>query len=412
MKISKNEERLLIIFVLLLLSLGYYFFVFEKQKNRSEELKVQALEEKSKYDEAMAKIASLERKEGQLKVLNSNISIVTDKYYKELVEENIIVQLNKFIEDTKFNGKVLTFNPIDVVEMEYPMTTVKNPDSTLKQFADSYKSGKTIDSSVTADNTTASTTTSNDNSEAPKKATDIKMKKTVATVEQMKFVVEFNDASLDSTLNFLKAVEDNGKKIVIRNIDIKGSDGNIISGTINLEIYVMPSLDNEKENSLVNKNNGGVDVAFNASSVIEDKKESNDFIMMLKSYKSVFPTAVIGKADDNGSKSYLSSINNKEENCELILTKEAGKYYYKYKLGNSTYPTNYTGNGLEFTPSGDDINFKIVSSIRNGDDDKGGVKIKIVNKTDKTVKVKVEDDDKSNSRVDIDSEGGSVDIDK
>ena len=181
MKISKNEERLLIIFVLLLLSLGYYFFVFEKQRNRSEELKVQALEEKSKYDEAMAKIASLERKEGQLKVLNSNISIVTDKYYKELVEENIIVQLNKFIEDTKFNGKVLTFNPIDVVEMEYPMATVKNPDSTLKEFADSYKSGKTIDSSVTGD-TTASTTKSNYNSEMPMKATDIKMKKTVATV--------------------------------------------------------------------------------------------------------------------------------------------------------------------------------------------------------------------------------------
>lgn len=409
MKINKNEERLLIIFILLLLSLGYYFFVFEKQKNRSEELKVQALEEKRKYDEAMTKIASLEKKEGQLKVLNSNISIVTDKYYRELVEENIIVQLNKFIEDTKFNGKVLTFNSIDIVEMEYPMDTVKNPDSTLKEFADSYKLGKEMDSSVTGD-TTANTST--DNSEVPKKATDIKMKKTVATVEQMKFVVEFNDASLDSTLNFLKAVEDNGKKIVIRNIDIKGSDGNIISGTINLEIYVMPSLDNEKEKNLVNGNNGGVDVAFNASSVIEDKKENNDFIMMLKSYKSVFPTAVIGKADDNGSKSYLSSINNKEENCELILTKEAGKYYYKYKLGNSTYPTNYTGNGLEFTPSGDDINFKIVSSIRNGDDDKGGVKIKIVNKTDKTVKVKVEDDDKSNSRVDIDSEGGNVDIDK
>ena len=411
MKINKNEERLLIIFVLLLLSLGYYFFVFEKQKNRSEELKVQASEEKRKYNEAMTKIASLERKEGQLKVLNSNISIVTDKYYRELVEENIMVQLNKFIEDTKFNGKVLTFNPIDVVEMEYPMDTVKNPDSMLKKFADSYKSGKALDLSL-KNNTTSDTNTSSDNSELPKKSTDIKMKKTVATVEQMKFVVEFNDASVDSTLDFLKAVEDNGKKIVIRNIDIKGSSLNVISGTINLEIYVMPSLESKKEENLVNDNNSSVDVAFNTSSVIEEKKESNDFIMMLKSYKSVFPTVVIGKADDNGSNSYLSSINNKEENVEIILTKESGKYYYKYKLGNSTYPTNYNGNGLEFTPSGDDINFKIVSSIRNGNDDKGGAKIKIVNKTDKTVKVKVEDDDKSNSRVDIDSEGGSVDIDK
>lgn len=411
MKINKNEERLLIIFVLLLLSLGYYFFVFEKQKNRSEELKVQASEEKRKYNEAMTKIASLERKEGQLKVLNSNISIVTDKYYRELVEENIMVQLNKFIEDTKFNGKVLTFNPVDVVEMEYPMDTVKNPDSMLKKFADSYKSGKALDLSL-KNNTTSDTNTSSDNSELPKKSTDIKMKKTVATVEQMKFVVEFNDASVDSTLDFLKAVEDNGKKIVIRNIDIKGSSLNVISGTINLEIYVMPSLESKKEENLVNDNNSSVDVAFNTSSVIEEKKESNDFIMMLKSYKSVFPTVVIGKADDNGSNSYLSSINNKEENVEIILTKESGKYYYKYKLGNSTYPTNYNGNGLEFTPSGDDINFKIVSSIRNGNDDKGGAKIKIVNKTDKTVKVKVEDDDKSNSRVDIDSEGGSVDIDK
>ena len=396
MKINKNEERLLIIFVLLLLSLGYYFFVFEKQKNRSEELKVQASEEKRKYNEAMTKIASLERKEGQLKVLNSNISIVTDKYYRELVEENIIVQLNKFIEDTKFNGKVLTFNPIDIVEMEYPMATVKNPDSTLKEFADSYKSGNALGSSVTGD-TTANTST--DNSEVPNKVTDIKMKKTVATVEQMKFVVEFSDASLESTLDFLKAVEDNGKKIVIRNIDIKESSGNIISGTINLEIYVMPSLENEKEENLVNDNNGGVDVVFNTSSVIEDKKENNDFIMMLKSYKSVFPTVIIGKADDNGSQSYLSSINNKEENVEIVLTKDSGKYYYKYKLGNSTYPTSYIGNGLEFIPNGDNINFKITSSVRSGNDDKGGVKIKIVNKTDKVVKVKVTDDDKKDSEI-------------
>ena len=134
--------------------------------------------------------------------------------------------------------------------------------------------------------------------------------------------------------------------------------------------------------------------------------------MMLKSYKSVFPTAIIGKADDNGSKSYLSSINNKEENVEIVLTKDYGKYYYKYKLGNSTYPTSYIGNGLEFIPNGDNINFKITSSVRSGNDDKGGVKIKIVNKTDKVVKVKVTDDDKKDSRVHIDNEGGSVDIEK
>lgn len=406
MKINKNEERLLIIFVVLLLSLGYYFFVFEKQRDKSEKLKVQALEEKSKYDEAMAKIASLERKEGQLKVLNSNVSIVTDKYYKEVIEENIIVQLNKFIEDTNFNGKVLTFNPIDVAEMEYPMSTVANPSSTLKEFADNYKVGKAAESSKNDG------TTTNENSEIPTKATDIKMKKTVATVEQMKFIVEFNDASVDSTMDFLKAIEDNGKKIVIRNIDIKGVGDNVISGTINLEVYAMPSLDNKKEKSLVNGNNEGVDVVFNASSVIEDKKENNDFVMMLKSYKSVFPTAIIGKADDNGSKSYLSSINNKEENVEIVLTKDSGKYYYKYKLGNSTYPTSYIGNGLEFIPNGDNINFKITSSVRSGNDDKGGVKIKIVNKTDKVVKVKVTDDDKKDSRVHIDNEGGSVDIEK
>lgn len=406
MKINKNEERLLIIFVVLLLSLGYYFFVFEKQRDKSENLKVQALEEKSKYDEAMAKIASLERKEGQLKVLNSNVSIVTDKYYKEVIEENMIVQLNKFIEDTNLNGKILTFNPIDVVEMEYPMATVANPRSTLKEFADNYKSGKAVQSSKNDG------TTTNENSENATKATDIKMKKTVATVEQMKFIVEFNDASVDSTMDFLKAIEDNGKKIVIRNIDIKGVGDNVISGTINLEVYAMPSLDNKKEKSLVNGNNEGVDVVFNASSVIEDKKENNDFVMMLKSYKSVFPTAIIGKADDNGSKSYLSSINNKEENVEIVLTKDSGKYYYKYKLGNSTYPTSYIGNGLEFIPNGDNINFKITSSVRSGNDDKGGVKIKIVNKTDKVVKVKVTDDDKKDSRVHIDNEGGSVDIEK
>ncbi|CDM67706.1 Hypothetical protein CM240_0541 [Clostridium bornimense] len=407
MKINKNEERLLIIFILLLLSLGYYFFVFEKQKNRSEELKVQALEEKRKYDEAMTKISSLERKEGQLKVLNSNISIVTDKYYRELVEENIIVQLNKFIEDTKFNGKVVTFNPIDVVEMEYPMATVKNPDSTLKEFADSYKLGKEIDSSVTGD-TTANIST--DNSEVPKKSTDIKMKKTVATVEQMKFVVEFSESSLDSTLDFLKAIEENGKKIVIRNIDIKESSGNIISGTINLEIYVMPSLENEKEENLVNDNNGGVDVAFNTSSVIEDKKESNDFIMMLKPYKSSFPTVVLGKGNDNGSTSYINSTNNKEENVELVLKEDGGKYYCKYKVGNNSYPVAYDGNGIEFTPSGDEIRFKILSSSRI-DDDKASVKIKLVNNTNKTVKVTIEEDDHKNPRVNIDSEG-SVDVDK
>ena len=103
--------------------------------------------------------------------------------------------------------------------------------------------------------------------------------------------------------------------------------------------------------------------------------------------------------------------NNKEE-AEIELKKVDGKYYYKYKYLDSSksYPADYNGKGMEFSPISESIIISINSEARVNADDKSELQLNIVNGTDKIVQVNITGDDKTNPRVTVAGDSNKVKV--
>ncbi|HYF75405.1 MAG TPA: hypothetical protein VD757_02355, partial [Candidatus Nitrosocosmicus sp.] len=97
---------------------------------------------------------------------------------------------------------------------------------------------------------------------------------------------------------------------------------------------------------------------------------------------------------------------------EIQLQKKDGKYYCKYKTGKYSYPEDYNNGWEEFEPAPQGINLQIVSAPRTGAEDKTGVNLSIVNKTDMPLRVFIKDDDANASRIKLVKQEGTINISK
>jgi len=193
---------------------------------------------------------------------------------------------------------------------------------------------------------------------------------------------------------------------------------------MNLEFHAVPKLSDEDMeylnwtlNNVYGKeilfSNGAASGAYGSTIEEQNTEEDiNDFVMMVKSSLSELPTVTIGKAKDDTRESYIYSDNDKIENVEISLEEVSGKIYYKYKTSNSYYPKDNSIEGKEFTPKSEDIVLEIISEKRTEATDNSGIKLKVVNNTSKKVEIIVKDDDNSNPRVTVTSEGYTVNVTK
>ena len=181
-------------------------------------------------------------------------------------------------------------------------------------------------------------------------------------------------------------------------------------------IYSVPKIDDEISQYLKwNLNNTyGKSKPFNVGSAagtgIKSNIDVSDFMVSVKSTTSELPTIMIGKANDMLRITYAYGDGNNEQSAEMILTKKDDKYYYKYKTTNDKVPANYDDLGNEFLPNGENIVLKVSSESRVTSDDKSGLKLKIINDTDKLVKVDVSGDDVKNPRVSIDGDSKNISV--
>jgi len=96
------------------------------------------------------------------------------------------------------------------------------------------------------------------------------------------------------------------------------------------------------------------------------------------------------------------------ENAEIFIEQKAGKYYCKFKTDHEAYPDKQYAQTFEFVPGGKDLKIIILSSERSVEEDKAGVNLSIINKTDKNLTYKVVYDDKASPRIKIGKTVGSV----
>lgn len=401
MKISRSEKILLAILGALLLVIAYHKLIYVKQVKSVETLRTEKKQISDKLDNIKLTVASSAKKENDIKILNAKVHDTVDRLYPAIWQEKTIIELNDLLSKAKIQGSASTTS------------------------GDSDKKTTSSDANNKTDNNSAAY--SNLNSIVEKYNTQVISAKkedgqarSNNSYTSMKATLSIK-GSYDNVYSLISNIENYSRKIYISSLSISGIS-NEVSGTVNLEFLSVPKFaDMDTDYYKWNYNNPyGKKNPFSAgdgktvSSSIEEaskpKEDVKDFSMSVRSVNSDLPAIMLGKYNDTERKSYLYADNNKVENIELSFIEQDGKYYYKYKTDQSSYPQQYNGNGIEFKPSSGNISIAVFSNKRTSDTDKVGVTLRVINKTSKAIDVIVTNDDSSKPRVTLNGEGNAVNL--
>jgi type IV pilus assembly protein PilO len=427
-KNNKDKIRLLILGIIII-GFGYYKYVYLPQLTIIEEKTKQESELKEKFNSNMKIINLMEERKSDVKILQAKISGKSISFYPAISEEHIILELDQLLKDSNLKGG-MTFQPIVSDSIEDSKSDVKSlGESSLKGIVDKYnnifqinvKTDQSKDKNendsknVEVNNSGTSNANVMSNSNSSNTSSKINSKdKNKNTVQYLKceLKVEGSYSSLDKLLN---TIGNNEKKIVVNSIKISEDTSNSIKGTINLEFYSIPKINNELENYLKWKLNNeyGKNLLFSntlSSGNVVLNKDTSDFIASIKSVSSDLLTVMFGKANDLFRTTYVYADNNSEEIVEIILNQDKDKYYYIYKTSKGMYPANNSAAGAEFVPVSKNINLNVLSENKMGSNDKAELKLKIINKTDKLVNVNIAGDDKADPRVTVDGNGNNISV--
>lgn len=418
MNISKREKYLIGSLLTVLICFVYYQFIYTKQVVKVTDKRVEKNEVEQRYKDVLENISKLDSKEENLKILKSTVLDKSKKLYPTILQEKIIIELDKLLNDSGLKGNI-AFSPVEVASVEKMVSPeIQKAESSLQSIADEYSNDTTQNesSNVESNNTDIKPNEGQDSQE-------ISSEQNGATSEQLKVAINFS-GSYESLKKLIFSVQNYERKIVITNITISSKSQEELTGVMSLEFHAVPKLSNEDMEYLLWTLNNvyGKEVLFSSgaasgayASTIEEqnnKEEINDFVMMLRSSLSEMPTVTIGRAKDESRESYIYSDNDKIEEVEISFDEASGKTYYKYKTANSYYPKDNSSEGKEFTSKSDDIVLEIISDKRTESSDNSGIKLKVVNNTSKKIEIIVKDDDTSNPRVSVTSEGNTVNVTK
>ena len=398
MKINKREKTLLFVLALGVVGFGYYKVVWDYQYNKLKDLKSKELKVKQEYNDDVKMVNSIEPNKEEINIFNSEIQNLTSGFYSNISQPNIILELNNLMNDTNVKG-TMSFSEIKTM----PVMDKQEGDSSSKSENDENK------------NQIQGIVNDYNNITDKKKNEDKKNKKQeeIYNLNQMTVSLSVN-GTYDNVMKFMKSIEENPKHINILNFNLSAqSDGNV-SANMNIQLVAIPKIDASKEEFTTADEKYGKENPFSGASVagtgtieneLENSKVKNDFLMTVRPINSDLPTIVLGKSGDKDKKTYLNNDENSVSNIEMYISGDNEKYYYKYKVEGKSYPTKFKGNGEEFKPNGNDINFEIFSEKRVNKDDKSGANIKIVNSSDKEVNLIINKDDEKSPRVNVTTDG-------
>lgn len=451
MKISKREKTLLCVLGFILVSALYYQFGYKTLNNMVLKKTQEKQEIKQKYDSAVSTIDSMEQQQAKVKILNAKISDEAKPFYPTISQEHIILEMDKLIKDSGLEGG-MTFKEVEVKGVDVQKKSDKDkdlPESSMQGIADEYNnkygsksdensnvkdSNNTNDNSQTSNsnnksssnnnNTNNSSSSSNSNngdnpgtsaSKGSNTTNDKSKDKGENTITQLQLNVDFN-GSYKNVVKFLELLRKYDKKMPAYAINMSTKNLTDVKGSVNMMIYAIPKIDDSLGDYLTWKLNNayGKDQPFTVNSAsgtgIKSDQDTSDFVASVRSINSDLPTVTIGKSNDALRTTYAYSVSNTDTEVEMILTKENGNYYYKYKTKDGSIPKDYNGLGNQFVLNGDNIQINIQSENRVNSDDRSGLKLKIINNTDKLANVNVAGDDKNNPRVSIDGDSTNINV--
>jgi len=426
MKISNREKAMLLALGIFVIGILYYQFGYITLVKMVEEKTTIKNDIQEKYDNAMNTINSMETQKSKVKMLHAKIDAESEPFYPTISQEHIILEIDKLIEDSGLEGG-MTFEAKEVKGVESLKKSEKDKDleeSSLQDDADNYnyKYGESKEDKTTISEKNDTKDPNKNDQELKKSEQSSNTKSTkdaksdeTSTVTQIKVNVDFN-GSYENVVKFLKALGEYNKKIPVYTINMSEKSLEEVKGSVNMIIYSIPKIDGEMSEYLkwTLNNTYGKSQPFNVDSAvgtgIKSDTDVSDFMVQVKPVSSELPTIMIGKSNDILRTTYAYGDGDNEQNVEMVFTKKDDKYYYKYKTVSDKIPIDYNDPGNEFVPNSENIVLNISSENRLTSNDKAGLKLKIVNDTDKLVKVNKSGDDVKDPRVSIDGDSKNISV--
>ena len=408
MKLTKREKILVAILIVVVFIGLIYKFVVSPQLKEMSNLKKSVYEYKSRVDKVKMEVSQSSPLKKEYKIMNVKTKVISQNLFPSITQEKIIYIINDLLVKANLNGASIAFSDVNIKSVELKKELEKNNDYLLKELKDKYKNNyikKAQSKEVIADEKDSSDKT-----------------------EKMTITINFQGKYID-LINFIKLIENYDKKIILSDLKIindslnnENINNNTISGSIVLDFYAIPKLYDNDEDYLKLEYNGGYgkDDPFAALSGYNNSTTNNivsvntvnDFEMIVHPLSSDLPTIQIGRSKDKTGKTNIYADNPDFDNVELQITQVDKKYYYKYKTSQESYPQNYEGDMMEFTPNGLNVNLYISSAKRNSSEDNSGVNLTLFNKSNLKLNIKVNYDDEKKPRVKIIKKTGNVFVEK
>ncbi|MGN0143678.1 MAG: pilus assembly protein PilO [Clostridium sp.] len=429
-KISNKEKNMLLALGIVLVGAIYYQFVYTNVSKFIDQKKEEKNNIETKYNNALNAIENLDNRKSELKMLNARIKEEGECLYPTISQEHIILEIDELIkkcsleggvefEDIKLDSvkpfkhsekdKAAAESSVEKITDKY--NTKYGPDSVseeeVKKNSDtSLDNVKVNDSSSSSSNKTESSTDSNSDG----KDNEIKIK-------YLQGKIKFY-GTYENVVKFVDELESRQKKFALYGIGMDINNETWVKGELGIIAYSIPKINDDSDEKadyltwIMNNVYGKAEPfqkSQSAGTGIQNDGSTGDFTISVKSINSELPTIMIGKSKDNLRTSYVYADGNNTQEAEIVFTEKDGKYYYKYKTANGSMPVDYNNSNM-FTPLGNNIVININSESRSGQDDKSGLKLKIINDTGRHIVANIYNDDKEDSRIAIDGDKNNISI--
>lgn len=416
MKLSNRERFMLIMLGVVVVMFLYYNYLIKPQFEKINALNIKTAEYSGKVNAVTQQASPDNKVYRDYKILNAKVQQQSERLFPSIVQEKIVEALNGMITASGLNVSNITFSIPGLEEVEDPLLSQRQEINVLEELTKQYQKGSAIlgNSILLPESKTAEA-----EKEAKEKEESVKLEEMIATLK-------FTGSYLD-VIAFLQNIELYDKKIIVKSVSISRPQQGPLTGTIALSYYVFPKLQvsNDPYLDWIYNNEYGKGNPFEAfpgyiggsNGILTAEGERTlpmpklrDFTMTINPIMADLPTVTLGKTIDSNGATHVYADNTNNENIELQLLQNNGKYYYKYKTQNESYPKKYDKDAVGFVPGSNTIEMMVVSNPRTGATDKSGVNLTVINKTDLAFVITVSNDDKTNSRLKIVKQSGNVTV--
>ncbi len=397
MNLSKREKVMLFFLGISIVVAGLYYFMLKPHLDNINKLKEESELLEERVNTIKRNLALKNEVEASYTKSYKKVNSITKHFFPVIIQEKFIEILDEFIVESGIEVLSISFTDIDYAGLKKEI-----------EKESTNESGEIYDVINKFNNESQNTTDDTNNSEER----ELKLKNISTTI--------YIEGTYDNIIKFIKKVEGNDKKIIIKNVNLMTKEDDILSGNIILSFYAVPKLfmqdleyfewnyDNDygKENPFIDdiKIKDFDDLRDNTSSneVVNENYDNSkiEFGMWTKPISSDLPTIALGEFEDRFQSTYVYADNIGVEDVFINFKKDNDRYLYRYSTKSESYPKQQ-GEYKEFNVKDGIIEIKIYSAKRNSSNDVAGAKITIENFTDLKVKVIIKNDDENRPRVNV-----------